>query len=411
MRRIVLSAILISLLALSAWGGYSDFYFRLQGLFDGMADPNTGLTAFPTLLIPLGGKFEGMGTAYTAVADDSGFLEANPAASSILAYSELSFLHHNLIADSNLEGVIYTTRINDLGFGAGGKFLYVPFTGYNDYGLRTSKGLISETVATFNISYNLFSSYDFYGLALGSNIKVAYRNVPSAIYPGQSAVTGMMDLGMLTRFNFLKFFYSRSKNVSLGLTLKNVGLPARGDALPMLLTAGLAYSPIRPMTMALDFNLPLSWNPAAQPAELWNIAAGMNVAVTDFLSLQGGLRIQENPRVSLGGALDLEKISFVVNYNLDLSGKINPVDKFSVEAKINLGDSGRSETQRRVEELYASGLEAYAEGDFQKAREHWEEALQLDPEFLPALENLETLKRRIEIQEGLTEKQKIKTSE
>ena len=125
----------------------------------------------------------------------------------------------------------------------------------------------------------------------------------------------------------------------------------------------MAYSPIRPVTLAVDFNLPISLSPDTQPPEMWSIATGLDVNITDFLSLQSGIQLRENPHISFGGALDLETISFVVNYNLDLSGKINPMDKFSIEAKLNLGDSGRQALQKKVEDLYASGLEAYAAGE------------------------------------------------
>ena len=50
-----------------------------------------------------------MGTAFTAVADDSSFLEANPSASSLLETTELSVTHNNWIADTSVEGVIYVS--------------------------------------------------------------------------------------------------------------------------------------------------------------------------------------------------------------------------------------------------------------------------------------------------------------
>ena len=99
-----------------------------------MEDPNTGLTAFPTLLIPMGGRFEAMGTAFTAVADDASYIESNPAGSASLTYTELSFYHNDWIADTNIESVTFTTRKHNLGIGAAGKFLYVPFTEYNTFG-------------------------------------------------------------------------------------------------------------------------------------------------------------------------------------------------------------------------------------------------------------------------------------
>ncbi|MBA7631253.1 hypothetical protein ES703_38783 [subsurface metagenome] len=387
---------------------YSDFYYNLSQAFSSFADPNTGLTVFPTLLIPLGGKYEGMGTAYTAVAWDSGFLESNPSASSSLERGELSFFHHSWIADSNIEGVIYTVRFNDLGIGFGGKFLYVPFTEYNDWGVRESKGYFSETIGTLNISYNFFSNYYFYGLALGTNLKVAYRNIPTVIYPDQSAITGMIDVGILTRLNLLKFYIARSKNFSVGLVLKNLGLPALGEPLPTMATMGIAYAPLRPLTLSIDFNYPISFDPENYPAQHWYIASGMDVAVTDFLSIQAGFQFKgDNPRVSVGSTIDLEKISFIVNYNLDLSGRLNPLDKFSVEAKLNLGDRGRLAQRNLVEDLYLSGLEAYARGNWAEAIQYWERLLEIDPGFIPARQNIETALKALELQEAMEERLKI----
>jgi tetratricopeptide (TPR) repeat protein len=408
MKRTLLIVTVLLLLGAPLFADFSDLYYNLGEFFSGFADPNTGLTAFPTLLIPMGGKYEGMGTAYTAVALDSGFLEANPSASSSLDLTELSFYHHSWIADSNLEGVVYTARYDDLGIGVGGKFLYVPFTEYNEWGDRENRGYISETVATFNVSYNFFSDFDFYGLGLGANLKTAYRNIPAVFYPDQSVLTAMVDLGILTRFNFLKFHISRAKNFSVGAVVKNIGLPALGEPLPTLATVGFAWAPIRPLTWAVDFNLPFSFSPEEAPAETWSLATGFNVVVTNFLSIQTGFRWKaDNPRISLGSSVDLEKISFVLNYNLDLSGRVDPLDKFSLQAKLNLGDRGRGDDQRALDDLYLKGLESYAAGDLRTAIDYWEQVLEIDPSYAPARANIETAEKALELQSDMEEQLKI----
>lgn len=379
----------------------SDVYGTITDLFTNL-DPNTGLTAFPTLWIPMGGKYEGMATAYTAVADDIGFLEANPSASSVLSYTELAFLHNDWIADSNMEGAVYTMRINDLGFGIGGKFLYVPFTEYDRWGERVSKGYYSETVGTINASYNFFSSYYFYGIAVGANIKIAYRNVPESIYANQSALMAMTDIGVLTRFNFLKFYASRDKNFSVGAVLKNLGPDALGDPLPTETTVGIAYSPIRPLTIAFDLNIPISFSPDTNPPEQVGFAGGIDVVFTTFFSLHGGFLLRgTNPRISMGGTIDLEKISFIVNYTLDFTTQLGSIDRFSIGAKLNLGDRGRAEQQRRLDELYVTGLEEYANGNIEQAIALWEEAIHIDSDFQPVLEMLKTAREALALQKEM----------
>ena len=388
--------ILLSSFSISALD-LSDLYYNAGGFLSSLSDPNTGLTAFPTLLIPLGGRFEAMGTAFTAVADDASFLEANPAVSSSLKYTELSFYHNNWIADTNIESVVFTTRMNNLGFGAGAKFLYVPFTGYGAWGERTSRGYYSETVGIFNLSYRFLAGYDFWGISLGTNFKVAYRHIPADIYEGQSAVSTMVDIGALTRFNFLKFYKAREKNASFGIVLKNLGIAMLDDPLPLEATAGVAYSPLRPVILAFDFTYPITFDPIEQPAEQWSFAFGTDVKFTDFFSAQCGFRYRgSNPRISVGSKLNLDNITLNFNYTLDLTTQAG-LDRFSIASSLNLGDKGRRAIALRVDEYYIAGLLAYADGNLEEAAANWERALELDPGFSPALSNLAVVKKTLQM--------------
>lgn len=386
-----------------SWADTSDLYASLSQAMSLFIDPHTGLTIIPTLLIPLGGRYEGMGTAYTAMAQDSGFIESNPSASSLLRNTELAFYHHNWISDSNLEGVVYTVRFNELGIGIGGKFLYVPFTAYDTWGIGKGADYISESVATLNLSYNFFQSYYFYGVAVGSNLKIAFRSIPEVFSAKQSSLAFMTDIGAQTSFNFLKFYSSRDKNLSIGATMKNLGLSSLpGEQLPLMATVGFAYSPLRPWTIDCDFNYPFSLDPAHYPATSPNVALGMNVNVASFISIQAGALFQmSKPKLSLGTTIDLGEVSFVANYNLDLSSQLDPFDKFSVQAQINLGDFGRAAAQDKVEQLYLAGVEEYANGNYAKAIEYWKQVLEIDPKYVPAREYIDTVQRTIDLQNEL----------
>ncbi len=403
-RRLAPTLLLLTCCSLASWAG-GDPFSGWTSLMSSFADNNTGLRSFPTLLVPMGGMAEAMGTAYTAMARDAGYIEYNPAASSRLPNSELALYHHAWIADSNLEAVVYTNRWNDLGIGVSGKFLYVPFTAYNDWGAAVANNYISESIGTLNVSYNFLSSYYFTGVALGANLKVAYRNIPNiaslSVY-NQSALAVMADVGAQTSFNLLKFYNSQSRNFSVGVAVKNMGVSTLSDeSLPQMATAGIAWSPLRPWTMALDFNYPFSF-PGQPPAEVWNVAVGTTVAMTSFLSVQGGVLMKaDNPRLSLGAALALGSIALDMNYNLDLSGSVNPLDKFSVQAKFDMGDGGRAARAQQVEDLYLKGVEAYANGDAEKAIGFWQQVLALDPKYVPAADNIRTVERTMALQQQM----------
>ena len=388
--------------ALGALDFDSGTYGNISDIYG--VDSNAGLTAFPVLRVPMGGPAEGMGTAFTAVANDLTYIEWNPAGSSMLENTELGFFHNNWIADTKVETIVFSSRNSNLGYGGGLKWLYTPFSEYNMYGNRVSKGYYSEGVATLNISYNFLAGYYFSGISLGANLKGAFRFMPdysdandlgnnegskiSGSGLSQSAVMGMLDIGMLTRFNFLKAYNAREKNTSAALVIRNLGPASKGEPLPASITAALAYKPIRPITLAFDFTYPLNLQDIAL-SEKPSFAAGFNVDITNFLAMRAGfLGRYGGYRVTIGSSVVLGKIALDLNYSLDLLTQFTPLNRISLGARINLGDKGRKEISDRVDELYLSGLEAYKAGNIEQARVDWEKALEINRRFDPAKEAL-----------------------
>lgn len=370
-----------------------------SSLFDTFEVKNTGLTTFPTLTIPMGGEYEGMGTAYAAVARDASYFEANPAASSTLSYTELALFHTNLIADANMEGVVYTVRYDDFGIGVGGKFLHVPFTEYDAFGEQEQAIRFTETVVGANVSYNLLSGFYFYGVAVGTTLKVAYRNNP--IRPDQNQAGFMADFGALTRFDFLKPYASRDRNVSAALTVKNLGPPVDGEPLPSTAQAGISYSPLRPLVISTELIYPFILG-TSDPAEGIGAALGTAVTVTDFFSAHTGLLLKGgNPRITLGGTVDIQDVTLNINYTLDMTTQVGSFDRFSLQATFNFGDRGRAARAEQVEDLYLESLVAYAAGDLERTITLTRQALELDPDFDPAEETLETALRSQALQEEM----------
>jgi hypothetical protein len=380
----------------------TDIPFGLADMFGSDEVENTGLTVFPTLLIPTGGEYESMGTAYTAVARDISFFEANPAASSRLPETMAAVMHNNLIADANMEGLFYTTRFEHFGLGAGIKFLHVPFTEYDPAGEQESSIRYTETVAVLNASYNFFHSYDFRGVSVGANVKAAHRNIPEVIAPGQSAFGIMMDVGALTRFDVAKFYPSREKNFSIGIAARNLGPAVQEEPLPSYATLGIAYAPIRPLTLSADYNLPFilfSDLPAQKPY----VATGLSAQVTDFLSTQFGFLVRGgNPRISLGTGLVLEKVKLDMNYTLDMTTQTNTVDRFSIQASFDMGDRGRGDRAELVENYYLESLVAYAAGDIEGTIRLAGNALEVDPTFQPAAQTLASAQRLLILQRQMS---------
>jgi hypothetical protein len=380
------------------YGNIADYLNKIYGI-----DNNAGITTFPVLNIPIGGRAEGI-IAYSAISDDISFIEVNPAGSSMLQKSELAFFYINWIADTKIEGVAYATRFGDLGLAAGAKILYLPFTEYNLYGERVSGGYYSEGVAILNASYNFFSGFYFAGLSFGMNLNSAYRvmpdytgsdgNIISSSGLSQSTVMVMADIGLLTRFNFLKTFNSRERNASASFVIRNLGPPAMSEPLPSSVSLGFSHKPLRPLTLGFEFTCPFNLMDISL-SELPYGALGFSLNVTDFLSMRGGFLYKAgSSRISVGSAINMNKMALDINYTLDLLTQLQPLNRVSLAVRFDLGDGGRGQISDMVDDLYLLGLEAFSNGNINDARLCWEEALRINPRFEPARESLAMLNNR-----------------
>ena len=420
--------LIFSFLVCLLWGGFvhglsfEDFYNNYFGSFDSFIDENEGLTSFRSLNVPFGGRAESLGGAFTALANDISFFEYNPAASSVLKNTELAVFHNSWIADTSIDTIAFTIRNNTFGFGAFAKCLYLPFTEYNIFGQKMTSGYYSESVLGLNFSNNFFAGYNFRGLAFGGTIKVAYRSMPDYTddYSGniiegsglnQSAFAILGDFGLRTSFNFGKFFISREPNFHLGLSFMDLGLAFENEGidfgLPTKINAGIAWQFLNPVTITLEAQKPLNLA-NINKSEKIAFGGGLIFAFTNDFAFQTGFLLKGgNPKISLGAEFPIKKLLLNLNYTFDITSSINPINRFSLTAKLNLGDRGRQNIQNKIDELYVTGLQLYAEGFYAEAIAAWEEILIYDKNFDPAIYALKTAKETLALQIKIMEIQTL----
>lgn len=407
---------------------YTDFYHDFFDDYLNSVDDNEGQTIFRSLNIPCGGRAESMGSAFAALANDIGFLEFNPAGSCVLENTEIAFLHNSWIADSALDTIAYSIRHNNLGLGSSIKCFYVPFTEYDITGETVASSYYSETTATLNFSYNFLSGYDFKGLAFGCNLKAAYRSMPDyandntgIVTDGsglsQSAIAIMADIGFLLRFNLFKYYSSRTPNFQLALVFNNFGCGFTSlgshnkaqldDALPSKVVFGISYKLINPLTITFELRKPINiLNISLSEKMIW--ALGMNLQCTSFFSFQSGFLLSgANPRISFGAEFAIQNFLMNVNYTFDMTSSINPINRISLSAKMNLGDRGRSSLQEEVDLLYNEALHLYNAEKLEDAIILWQQALNLNPDFDPAKDGIEKAKVMLELLQKIKEYQSL----
>ncbi len=417
--------ILFGLCSKSYSTGITDASTYIGDLFSTLSDSNEGTTSFRSLLIPFGGRTESLGNAYTGLCDDIGYLRYNPAAGSIQKETQIALFHNAWIGDSKLETLALTTRLKNFPHFSYGGYIscfYMPFTEYDLFGERVAGNYYSETVTALNFSYNLLAGYDFKGLAAGITVKGAWRGIPDytdddtgeiKTYSGlaQSGLAIMADLGFMLQFNFLKFYSSRDPNVRIGFSAQNIGVSLTGfgdeikrdDPLPTTLAAGISVKLIKPITLSADF---------VQPLNLFDIGAyqipyfnsGISIQFASFVSLLAGFSFKgANPRISTGLEFEVAKIRLNMNYSLDLTSSLAPLNRISLSAKILLGDKGRSITDAQVDEYYKIGLKYYSDGNWEDAILVWQEALKLNKRFDPAIQGIQSARYQIEMFQKIKE--------
>jgi hypothetical protein len=128
--------------------------------------------------------------------------------------------------------------------------------------------------------------------------------------------------------------------------------------------------------------------------------------------LQGGLLIKGgNPRLTLGSSFDLAASRITINYTLDLTTQLTPLNRISIQAAFSLGDLGRGDIAKKVDSLYLDGLDAYARGEIDAAISLWDDALRLDSTFDPARESRDAAEASRGLKQTMIELQKIKPSQ
>lgn len=417
LRRIIITSFISLLIPLQAsaleYENAGDF---LSDLYNNVFDKNEGVYSFKSLLIPFGGRSESLGSAYTGLGDDISYLKYNPAAGSIQSETQLSLFHNSWIADSQQETIAYTTRAKNkpnLSYGGYLSSFFVPFTEYNIFGERVAANYFSETTAAINVSYNFLSGYNFRGIAVGGNLKTAWRGIPDytdkttdAIIPqsglSQCGLAIMGDFGIMTQFNLLKYYSSREANVRIGVSLQNLGVAFTGfgdeivldSPLPTLLALGISVKFIKPVTLSMDYTQPLNLEGGDWPTPFMSL--GASVQFTQFVSLLTGFQFKGgNPRFSLGLEFEVTKIRFNMNYTLDFTSSVSPINRFSISTKILFGDKGRSLVDEKIDELYRQGLQLYAQGEWQSAIDIWNEILKINKRFDPAIKGIQSAQNQL----------------
>ncbi|MDE2292923.1 MAG: PorV/PorQ family protein [Elusimicrobia bacterium] len=275
---------------------------------------NPGTTAAPVLEIPLGARANGMGTAFTGLADNIDALYYNPAGLSTLQSREASFMYVKGFSDQSIQHMAI-----------GGP---IPFAGLFNEGytslaaslLLASQGTIE--VNTLNADGSLASSQSLQAgsdmvATLGYSERVAEFDVPtkggdsipventfgfsgkwirSTLAETYHATAWAGDLGYLVRLP--------DQGFGLGASVQNIGTQmtfiSEGDPLPLTYRFGMSYKPMLPDTLTLPAQQQVTFTGDAlywARERAWRGMVGAEYTMLQRFSVRLGYRLND----SVGG--------------------------------------------------------------------------------------------------------------
>ncbi len=222
---------------------------------EAQAGGGAGVTAEPALLIPLGARADGMGSAFTALADDSSALYYNPAGMSRLPFHEFALSYLSGISDNNLQDIAYAGPLPFSGLSDNGDAAFGASLLYNNdgtinvnttnpdgsYAGSSNFNAGNDLIATMGYSERLGRTELPYGsqlLQVNHYVGVSGEYIKSTLAQQYSAETAAGSAGYLADIPAL--------GLSVGASLLNMGGRLRyiqaSDPLPSMLKAGVGWT-------------------------------------------------------------------------------------------------------------------------------------------------------------------------
>ncbi len=188
-----------------------------------------GLASNLLLRFPASARVSGISEAYTGLANDENTILYNPAGLPNLNSTVISLNHTEWLEDIRIDNIIYGQKLTyNTSIGVSVTHMWMPaIQGKDQYGQATEDFNVSSSIVQFGLGYKIQRA-----IYLGLTAK--YFQDKLANY---SATGFAFDIGL--------FVHTAIKNLTLGLSVQNLGDKIRYDKLsqeiPLTIRSGLAY--------------------------------------------------------------------------------------------------------------------------------------------------------------------------
>ena len=340
--------------------------FRSTSAFATAAGTTTG----ELLSIPTGTRADGMGGAYTALADDSSALEWNPAGLSFANQKEASFAQTSLIDSVNYEHLAFSAPGESYSFGTSLSYLgYGSIAGYDNNGVSIG----NQSADALDFSGGVATMFkDSLSLGMtGSFLRESLADV--------SANTFAVNGGAIYAIPF----HPLNTNYRVGASVLNLGpglkFVSERDPLPEQAKFGVAAMGVEqwPLTLTMDLGIPNDNVPYVSfGSEYW-----FREVVALRLGYSGSNDEEKGLRVGVG--IKLRGLLF--DYSYGSAGDFGAVQRFSLSFRFGEKIKQLNREERAV---LKEAKAARDNGDYVQAIMSMEEILQKDPDDTHVLKEM-----------------------
>lgn len=334
-----------------------------------------GVSGATFLEIGVGSRPLGMGEAFTAGTDDINTIYYNPAGLATLRYPLLSVHHQELILDSRFENVSFAHPLFGGILGLSHSIFWVPsFDKIDIDGNKT--GQVKFVNGVMNIAY----AYDLNFMYVGGTVKYVYQKIDT-LFVNSFA----FDIGVLKGMYLISPFDAPVRNFYLGMSLQNIGTPARSNPLPRIMRMGASYR----MTHWMTLNLDVTENFIVASDlydfiygfdESFRVNTGVEFTYLDLVSLRAGYRFNDAGGFSAGLGFNyvIDNVSFTIDASFSDAGIFGPVYSLGVSFKL-IPKVITIEDRIEAENHYKKAIKLFIANDFDGALQEFELCREANP--------------------------------
>jgi len=336
-----------------------------------------GTTAVPFLKEDVGARVSGMGSAFTAVADDANLIFINPAGLDYITNCEIATMYNKSIIDTyyGFLGAVLPIESFTLGLS------YLKYDGGDieiNYLDGTSKKVKAESDSVITFGFGSNFSEEFFS---GFNAKI----ISSELGEKYSVSTVAGDLGLI--------FRPANDRISVGVSFLNLGGELKyskaSESLPMTIRSGIAYKVID----LKRHSLLLAFDTIKIKNEDMKFAIGSEYWFEKLLALRLGYKVSDSITFGLGlnafkGQIDYSYVPMLeeTTHKISFTMKFGSSELFDVAekyydkgmcnrainywSKIEKGEPEYAQAEKRINEAKGKyGKEQEEAGKLIKGRE------------------------------------------